>query len=201
MLHEAGEAEVGEFGLVVGVDDDVAGFDVAVDDAAAVGELDGVADLLEDLDGATGGEEVFADEVEDIAAVDEFHDEDAVFLDDSEFEDGGDVRVDEAGHGLGLGAEAVDGFAVAAGVWREDFDGDGAVEVALEACVDCAHATGGDEPLNGVLGQHAFQFGRFRRDERDVVVFGSWVGILRHGGVKGKRQQVIRRNRAALFRD
>lgn len=201
MLHETGEAEVGELGLAVGVDEDVAGFDVAVDDAAAVGEVDGVADLMEDLDGATGGEEVFADEVEDIAAVDQFHDEDAVFLDDGEFEDGGDVRVDEAGHGLGLGAEAVDGFAVAAGVWREDFDGDGAVEVALEACVDCAHATGGDEPLDGVLGQHAFQFGRFRRDERDVIIFGKLVGILRHGGVKGKRQQVIWRNRAALFRD
>ena len=123
-----------------------------MDDAAAVGEVDGVADLLEDLDGATGGEEVFADELEDIAAVDQFHDEDAVFFDDCEFEDGGDVRVDEAGHGLGLGAEAVDGFAVAAGVWWEDFDGDGAVEVALKAGIDGAHASGGDEPLDGVLG-------------------------------------------------
>jgi hypothetical protein len=34
-----------------------------------------------------------------------------------------------------------------------------------------------------------------------VVFFGKLVGILRHGGVKGKRQQVIWRNRAALFRD
>jgi hypothetical protein len=55
LLHESGEAEVGELGLTVGIDEDVAGFDVAVDDAAAVGEVDGVADLLEDLDGATGG--------------------------------------------------------------------------------------------------------------------------------------------------
>ena len=46
----AGDAEVEEAGVVLGVDDDVAGLEVAVDDAAGVGVLDGVADLGDEFD-------------------------------------------------------------------------------------------------------------------------------------------------------
>ena len=157
LFHEAGEAKVCEFGLAVGIDEDVAGFDVAVDDAAAVGEGDGVAYFREDFDGSAWGKLAVADELEDGAAFDEFHYEDAEAVGDGEVEDSRDIRVGEAGHGLGLGAEAFDGFAVAGGIGRENLDGDRAIEVALKACVDGSHSPRGDDAFHGELGEHVFQ--------------------------------------------
>ena len=140
LFHEAGETEVSEFGLAVGIDENVAGFDVAVDNAAAMSEADRAADFGEHFEGPPWGELSVADELEDGAAFDEFHHQDAESVGDGEVVHSRDIRVSEAGHGLGFRAEALDGFAVAGGVGRENLDGDRAVETALEACVDGPHA-------------------------------------------------------------
>ena len=54
--NDASEAEVGDFDLAGLSEEDVFGFDVAVDDAAVVGVLEGVADLGDDGEGVVGGE-------------------------------------------------------------------------------------------------------------------------------------------------
>ena len=46
----AGDPEVGDLGVVGVVDDHVVGLEVAVDDAAAVGEARGLEDLDRDVD-------------------------------------------------------------------------------------------------------------------------------------------------------
>ncbi len=157
-VAELGEAEVGEFESTVLGDEEVSGFDIAVDDAVLVSEVEGVADLGEEFEGEGGGEFAAGDELVDGGTVDEFHDEVAVAGGDVEVVDDGDVGMGEAGHGLGLGAEALDGFAVAGGGRGEDFEGDGAIEGFLEAGVDGAHAAGGNEALDLVGGEHGGEF-------------------------------------------
>ena len=51
MVELAGEAEVGDDGVALGVDDDVSGFEVAVDDAVDVGIFHGLGDVA----GEAGG--------------------------------------------------------------------------------------------------------------------------------------------------
>ena len=69
-----GESEVEDPGVAVGVDADVAGLEVPVDDAAEVGVSDGVADIGEEGDGAGDGW-VFAEVIVDGVSLDELHDE------------------------------------------------------------------------------------------------------------------------------
>ncbi len=74
-VDEFGEAEVGDFDLAGFGEEDVFGFDVAVDDAAVVGVLECVADLGDDGEGVVGGEGVGVEELAEGEAVDEFHGE------------------------------------------------------------------------------------------------------------------------------
>ena len=72
---EFGEAEVGDFDLAGAGEEDIFGFDVAVDDAAVVGVLEGVADLGDDGEGVIGGGGGGVEELAEGEAVDEFHEE------------------------------------------------------------------------------------------------------------------------------
>jgi hypothetical protein len=141
-----GEAEVEDAGAAVGVDDDVVGFEVAVDDAAAVGGGEA----------PTGGEEHGDDLAPGVRAsqplaereaLDELHgDEDLVAV-GADVEEGDDVGVRELGHGLGLAQEAgaAEVLLLAAGEARvQELDGDLAVELGVIGGIDHAHAAGAE---------------------------------------------------------
>ena len=134
-------------------------------DAVLVGKVKGFADLGEQLVGEGGRQFPPRDELVDIAAVDVFHRQITITGGHIEVEDGGDIGMAEAGHGPGFGAEAADGFAVLGRVRREDFDGDGTVQGALGAGIDCPHAAGCDQVADFVLGQHGTELLRAGRDE------------------------------------
>jgi hypothetical protein len=70
-----GEGEVAEFDGVVRTGEDVSGFDVAVDDAVAVGVGEGAEETGGDVEGAGGGEWAGFEEVVEVAAFDEFGDD------------------------------------------------------------------------------------------------------------------------------
>ena len=55
-VHDGGDAEVGDFDGTGFIDEEVFGFDVAVDDAVVVGALEGVADRGDDGEGFGRGE-------------------------------------------------------------------------------------------------------------------------------------------------
>ena len=139
LLHGEGDAEVGDQGLAV-LQQDVLGLDVAVDDAALVGELEGGGDFLREPQRVVDGKLLLAMEPgPEGLALDEGHHivEEAVGV--AGVDQPQDVGMLEAGGGLDLGEEAVaadDGTEL--GV--EDLDGDLAVVLQVLGEVDGGHA-------------------------------------------------------------
>ena len=162
-----GEAEVGDFDLAGFCEEDVFGFDVAVDDAAVMGVLEGVADLGDDGEGGVGVEWGGVEELAEGETVDEFHEEEEESFEFrvSSFElcvlrghrrgvfsrrradgrgalaeviDGDDVGVVEFGEGLGFVGEALGEGRIGGELRGEDFEGDDAVEGFLAGFVDGA---------------------------------------------------------------
>ena len=74
-LEQAGDAEVEHFRLARAIDEDVARLDVAVDDAAIVRVLDGVADSRDELEPRRDIERVRRDVLAQWRALDELHGE------------------------------------------------------------------------------------------------------------------------------
>jgi hypothetical protein len=122
-----------DFDLAIGGEEDVGGFEVAVDDALFVGGFEGFGDLF-------GYRERFGDGQGALerGAFDVFHDDGVLF----EAEDGGDIGVVEGGEGLGFALKAGEVIGVVGEGGGEDFDGDFAVEFVVAGFVDFAHAAG-----------------------------------------------------------
>ena len=121
---------------------EVAGLDVAVHDAVAVGVLKAQARLRDDRQGLVDAEvAVLAQELGARLAADVLHDEvvAAAGLVHAEVEDLDDVRVDELGDREGLAAEARDELLVVGQVLGQQLHGDLALEAAVEGEVDRRH--------------------------------------------------------------
>ena len=160
------QAEVGDLGDAVRVDQDVRRLDVAVDDAVLVGVVDRLADLPHEgedlLDGDAGREGRPAlrgglllpiDVVAEVASLQVLHREEVAAVLLSDLVDLHDVGVLEAGGGLGLAREAGDQLASIVLLGRglvdpvvelEDLERHDAIEVALPGLVDDPHPPSGD---------------------------------------------------------
>ena len=134
---------------------DVAGLDVAVDDALAVRVVEGVADLGDEFEGLGGVQAGAVQDLAEVGAIDELHDEVEMAcaarpstvlpsplrrLGLAEIVDGDDAGVLELGEGARFAAEAGDELRVGGDFGGEELDGDGAVERGLAAFIDRAHA-------------------------------------------------------------
>ena len=141
----AGEPEIGELDLAVGAEQDVVGFEVAVDDARGVDRLEGGEDRVEDDDRLPRGErsavlelpaqrhrgQVLHDEVDDVAVA-------------RLIVDGHEVGVGEATGVDRLPAEPLDERLIGDEVLVHDLDRDLAVEAQVGSAVDHRHAAAGD---------------------------------------------------------
>ena len=168
--NRSGESEVADLWLGIHGEEDVGGFDIAVEDACLVGVSETAADagdeagcfLLFDGDSVCGVVEGFA--------VNELHDDIEHSVDVTEVVDADEVGVIEAGHRFGLGLEAGTELFVGAEFAREDFDGDGAIEGASSGLVDGTHAAGRDEALDLVGGKEGDEFLGGGRNESLVLL-------------------------------
>ena len=99
-LFHPGDSEVGDIGLSGLVDQDVGRLDIAVDDAEAVGIIQGIADGLEDLDAFQGEEDLpgIHDRLEALA-LDELHDDVGQVVFPADVIDGDDVGMGQLPRG------------------------------------------------------------------------------------------------------
>ena len=150
---EAGDAEVADLHRAVGEPHDVGGLQVAVHDALLVGVGEGGGDLVGDLDDVAHGQRVLLvvlQELAEVAALQELHDqvEDAVGL--AEVVDDGDPAVLEGGGHPGLAAEAFpqdpgEGLVVVRAQRLEALHGDMTAQRLVARTPHLAHAAAPDQ--------------------------------------------------------
>jgi hypothetical protein len=126
--QELGKAEIEDLDAAVAVDEDVVGFQVAVDDAGLVGGGESVADLDGVAEGIGGWKRA-----REGSAFDILHDEVWQALVVANFIESADVGMVEGGDGAGFAFEALG----EAGV--DQFDGDGAAEAGIAGAVHTSH--------------------------------------------------------------
>ena len=145
LVERAGDAEVGDLGGALLVDQDVLGLDVAVDDVAGVGGAEGAGDLDRVGDRLVDGQAAHAaDAVLQRLALDVLEDDvrPAVLL--AGVDDADDVRVGELGDRARLAAEALELVRVRGDLAVHELDRDAALEDGVEGAIDRRHPAGPD---------------------------------------------------------
>ncbi len=131
-----GEAEIRDQDAAVVADHDVVWFEVAVDQALLVGGHEAPArGLKHRQDLGSGGVHPLPPLAQGLA-LDELHGDEGGALELTDLVDLDDIRMGDAGHGLGLSEQA--GVAVAIG--EQQFDGDLSIEILVVGGVDHPHA-------------------------------------------------------------
>ena len=144
------EAEVDDLHEVAagphGLDDDVLGLQIAVNDVEVVGLGEGGEHLAEDVDDALEGERpLFVDDAGQVFPAEELHDQVELRAALAEVDHADRVRVIEAAGGAGLGDEADRRALVAEEVRVDDLHRDRASEGLLLGPIDAAHTADADE--------------------------------------------------------
>ncbi len=180
----AGDAEVDEVDEVgvfvdAGVDEqDVRGFDVAVDESGAVGGVEGAGGLGDDGDGSLGAQGAgVGEDLGEVAAFDQGHVQEQSAVDFAVVVDGDDVGAAESGGGVGFAAESF--FEFGAGeLGGESFEGDESVAFA---------GVGGAEDLaHPAAAQQRFELvGPERLRHPPPPTFTSWSS---YGKVRSRRR-------------
>lgn len=91
--HDFGDAKVGDFDDAFPIDQQVFGFDVAMDNTALVGALQGFANGRDDAEGFLGSEAFGIEKLAKVGTVDKFHEQVVEPARLAEVEDGDDMRV------------------------------------------------------------------------------------------------------------
>ena len=131
--------------VAVGVDHHVLRLDVAVDDAAAVREVERREQLHADEDRLVAAQAAAAaDEVLERLALHVLHDDVVRAVDLAPVVDADEVLLVEAGRGLGLAAEALDEGGVVQVPLQQHLDGDVAAEREVLAQIHVGHAAAAD---------------------------------------------------------
>ena len=151
LLGGLGQAEVGDVHVIGGVDHDVLGLQVAVDDALVVRGLEAFRRLAEDAQEALGRQlALLLQDRGQVPPVDELHRQelDAVAL--AEIEDAQDVGVRHAARELDLALEALEDLGVLGDVRPDELQRDVAVQALVVHEVDGAHSAHAEEALDAV---------------------------------------------------
>ena len=156
-VERMGDAEVGYLRAAVGVDQDVLGLDVAVDEPVLVRKREPAGDLERELDRLAWVKGTFlVEELLQVHPVDVFEDDElpTVLLAAVDHRD--DVRMSELRDRASLAAEAFDVGVVARELLVEDLQRNGAFEQLVVRPIDARHATRADELLELVPARNQF---------------------------------------------
>ncbi len=175
------QAEIRDLGRAVGGEQDVGRLEVAVDDPALVGGLDGLGYRGHQGGGLAGRLRRARHHLGQAAALDEFHGEVRPAVQVADLVDLHDVRMAQAGHGFRLAQKALQLLRPGGGAGQEHFQGDGAVEAQVPRLVDDAHAAAAQHPLH-LMAADARQFAGLLR---------KWRGTVGGGG-RGKQRADLR---------
>src|SRR6266550_3418820 len=125
MLYGAlGEAEIKDFGLVSTGDEDVGGFDVAMDDALGMGGVEGVRNLDSEIEQAVEFQGLAVNCVLESLALKQFHGYEVPALVLPDLIDSADVGVIERRRCPGFPLEAVECTGIFLSLWRQELEGD-----------------------------------------------------------------------------
>ena len=140
VLAQLGEAEVEDLDPAVGVDHDVAGFQVAVLDPPGVRGGDGVGEWHGDLEELLERQPFARDELRKGLALDVLHGEEALAVGLFDRIDGDDVGMVEGGDRLDLALEAGEAVGILGERRRQGLQRDLAVQTLVLGKVDDPHA-------------------------------------------------------------
>ena len=173
----AGDAEVGHLDAAVGGDEHVAGLDVAVHDAVAVGEAEGGGDVGGDLRGAVGMHPaVVPQDLGQGVTLHVLHDDEVRAVGLAPVEHRHDVGVLQVGGRLGLAAEALDESCVGGQRREQHLDRHRPVEHLVACQVDLGHAAAPEPPVQLVAPV-----------ENDLPLLRRHVDLrLRDGGIRAR---------------
>ncbi len=134
------DAEVEQLDAIA-AGEDVAGLEIAMDDADVVRGLDGVAHLEEELETCVEGHGLGGGEVDERQTGDEFHGEvHAAVGKGVEVMDLHDAGVVATGEQVGLVAQARHAVASVGEAGAQDLEGDGSAVCEVDGAIDAAHA-------------------------------------------------------------
>ena len=183
LVERARDAEVGDLGRALRVDEHVLRLDVAVHDAAVVrgaeraGDLDRVGDRLVDREPAHA-----ADALLERLALDVLEDDvgTAVLL--ARVDHADDVRMVELGDGARLAAEALELVGVRRDLAVHELDRDLPLQRGVERAVDRRHPTGADLRVQAIAAVQATAEQRAHLLAPIVADAGGGLEMWRRGG-------------------
>ncbi len=167
--HDFREAEIEDLGLAAIGDEDVCRLDVAMDDAFAVGGVEGVGHADRQVEQSIDRERAHGDAVLQGDALQKLHRDKGPAVVLVDVVNRADVRVVERTGGAGLALEALESRMVGGDVVGQEFQRDGAAELGVLGLVNDAHPAAAEPFGNAVMG-YGFT------DER--IVCGHWEGML-----------------------
>jgi hypothetical protein len=123
---------------------DVRGLEVAMDDTMAMSCVQRIGDLRGDAQRLIELQAPLFEASGERLAVEQRHDDEVRAPRLTDVEDAADVGVIEAGDHARLALEPDAGVGVAGDVWRQQLDGDAAIEPRVTSPIDLAHPAGAD---------------------------------------------------------
>ena len=146
-----GQAEVEDLGVSALGDENVGGLDVAMDDVLAVRGVERVGDFDGQAEQDVHFERTSGDAVLEGQAVEVLHGDEGLSIFFADVVNGADVGMVQGGGGFGFAAETLERLAVLGDVFREEFQGDEAIEAGVFGLVDDAHAAAAQLFNNAVV--------------------------------------------------
>src|SRR5262249_19601139 len=153
------QAEVHETHAVAAVHEDVVRFDIAMNNAAFMRMLQGVADLRRKVEDIARRDGVPGNQVPQAGSFDILHHQIIQIVDLAKIKDPDDIGMHEFGQRSGFADEALLSVCVLSEFWTYDLDGDVPIQERLPALVDDAHASVTENFTD-------FQIGQTRRQLR-----------------------------------